>query len=473
MNYETVIGLEVHVELLTDSKLFCSCPNSFGKIPNSLTCPICMGLPGALPSLNRRAVEYAIRTGLALGGTINPISIMDRKNYFYPDLPKSYQISQLYFPICLGGAVDIGEKSIRIHELHLEEDAGKLIHDNSAGRTFVDYNRCGVPLIEIVTEPDIRSGDEAVRFLDNLRRTLKFIGVSDCKIEEGSMRVDVNLSVRKLGSDKLGTRTEMKNLSSFKAVSKAVEYESARQQTLIENGEIVVMETRRWDENKCVTIGMRPKEEAYQYKYFPDPDIEPIVTDEAYLAAVRSDMCELPSVLKRKMIEEDGLPEYDSDILTSEPFLAELYKVTRDITGSAKDSSNWILTEFLKLWCNESDWISMRKESLGELIVLVNSGKISRQTGKEVLVRIYEDKVIPAEYVEENKLAMITDAEIIGKAVQNVIEQNPRSYAEYMEGNKKNFGFLMGQTVRALENRGDPSVIREVLSSYLDRGTFE
>ncbi len=472
MIYETVIGLEVHIELLTDSKLFCSCPNSFGRIPNSLTCPICMGLPGALPSLNRRAVEYAIKTGVALGGNINPISIMDRKNYFYPDLPKSYQISQLYFPICLGGAVNIGDKDIRIHELHLEEDAGKLIHDDSAERTFVDYNRCGVPLIEIVTEPDIRSADEAVRFLDNLRRTLKFIGVSDCKIEEGSMRVDVNLSVRKAGSLQLGTRTEMKNLSSFKAVSKAIEYEAARQWALIEGGETVIMETRRWDENKCVTIGMRPKEEAYQYKYFPDPDIAPIVTSDTYLDAVRSDMCVLPAELKRRMIEEDGLPEYDSDILTSEPFLAELYEITKDITGSPKDSSNWILTEFLKLWCNENDWKTMRKESLGELIVLVNSGKISRQTGKEILVHIYEDKVIPGDYVEKNNLAMITDAEVIGKVIREVIEKNPRSYAEYKAGNKKNFGFLMGQTVRALENRGDPSVIREVLSRCLEDGNI-
>lgn len=473
MEYETIVGLEVHIELLTGSKMFCSCPVSFGRTPNSLTCPICMGLPGALPRINKKAIEYGVKTGLALGGNITPISLMDRKNYFYPDLPKAYQISQLYYPISTQGGLTIkgdtcnSDKFIRLHELHLEEDAGKLVHDEVTGKTFVDYNRCGVPLIEIVTEPDIRSGEEAVRFLDLLRRTLKFIEVSDCRIEEGSMRVDVNLSVRPVGTNELGTRTEMKNLSSLKAVSRAIEYEARRQTELITAGGQVVMETRRWDENRNMTLAMRPKEEAYQYKYFPDPDIMPIYITEEYQTELRNKLPELPSEIQQKMMECDKLPFYDSDILTSEPYLTKLYKVTSKITGSPKESSNWILTEFMKICHSEKEMADCREETLGEIINLVINGKISRQAGKEALAACFKTGENPNTYVETHGLAMITDPATIEKAVIEVCETCSEAVAEYHQGVGKSFGFLMGQSMRNLKNQADPALVRKALERFL------
>lgn len=469
MAFETIIGLEVHIELQTKTKIFCNCPNSFGKKPNSLTCPVCMGLPGTLPSLNRSVVDYGIRTALALNSKVSEVTIMDRKNYFYPDLPKAYQISQLYHPLGTEGGLEIstskGNKLIRIHELHMEEDAGKLIHDKDTGRTLIDYNRCGVPLIEIVTEPDFRSGEEVVAFLDLLRRTLIFAGVSDCKIEEGSMRVDLNLSVREEGKP-LGIRTETKNLSSFKAVANAIEYESKRQTEVIKSGGCVSMETRRFDENKLVTVAMRPKEECYQYKYFPEPDILPIHISEEYVEKIRKELPELPSDIKKRLIEEDELPPYDSDILTTDPYLYDLYNRTCAITKNPKESSNWILTEFMKVDSPDGRR-TFSKDSLGMIINMVLSGKINRQSGKEVLVFIFENGGSPEQVVQEKGLSMISDEEVISSKIKEVLANNPKAVQEYKSGIGKSFGFLMGNSMRALDNKADPSLVRTILTKLL------
>lgn len=471
MGFKTTIGLEVHIELSTKTKIFCNCPNSFGKKPNSLTCPICMGLPGTLPSINGKAVEYGVKTALALNSSINELTIMDRKNYFYPDLPKAYQISQLYRPLATGGGLYIStkdkQKFIRIHELHIEEDAGKLIHDVSSGKTYVDYNRCGVPLIEIVTKPDLEDAEEVVAFLDLLRRTLIFIGVSDCKIEEGSMRVDVNLSV---GEEEgpLGTRTETKNLSSFKAVMNAIEYESKRQISVLSSGGKVNMETRRFDENSLVTVAMRPKEECYQYKYFPEPDIMPIHITEDYINRVKASLPDLPSEIKRRLIKEDGLPEYDADILTSEPYLSELYLITREQTSNPKESSNWILSEFMRIDKAKSGRETFCKESLGKIINMVLEGRINRQSGKEVLENVFTSGESPEAVVSRNNLEIITDEKVIRARIREVLMANEKAVEEYKSGISKSFGYLMGTSMRALDNKADPSVVRLILTNELN-----
>ena len=405
-NYETVIGLEVHVELATKTKIFCSCSTAFGGAPNTHTCPVCTGMPGSLPVLNRQVVEYAMAVGLATNCDITRYGKFDRKNYFYPDNPQNYQISQLYLPICRNGHVDIetsaGKKSIGIHEIHMEEDAGKLIHDEWEDCSLVDYNRSGVPLIEIVSEPDMRSADEVIAYLEKLRLIIQYLGASDCKLQEGSMRADVNLSVREVGAEKFGTRTEMKNLNSFKAIARAIEGEKARQIELIEEGKAVIQETRRWDDNKEYSYAMRSKEDAQDYRYFPEPDLVPVVISEEWLEEVRSRQPELRDEKMARYRREYDIPEYDIEILTGSKHMADLFEETIAICSKPKEVSNWLMVETMRLLKEknqEPEDISFSPEHLAALIGLIEDGKINRTTAKEVFEVIFAEDVDPVAYV--------------------------------------------------------------------------
>ena len=474
-DYEMVIGLEVHCELSTASKIFCSCSTKFGGAPNTHVCEVCSGMPGTLPTLNKQVVEFAVKAGLALNCDITRKNKFDRKNYFYPDLPKAYQISQLYYPICRNGHVDIktsaGTKSIGIHEIHMEEDAGKLVHDPLSGKTMVDFNRCGVPLIEIVSEPDFRSADEVIAYLEKLRDTLQYLGVSDCKMQEGSMRADVNLSVRPRGQAEFGTRTEMKNIASLKAIARAIEYECERQIDVIEAGDKVVQETRRWDDEKEYTYAMRSKEDAQDYKYFPDPDLMPIEISEEYIRQVKEALPELADAKRTRYVEELGLPEYDAEIITGSTTLVKVFETTCDICGAPKDASNWVMTDLLKL-CNDNhitpEEINFRHESLGEIIKMVNDGKINRKTGREVFAKVFTDNVDPAKYVEENGLAQVSDLSAIEPAIKEVLANNEKAVSEYLAGSEKNFQFLVGQSMRSLKGKADPQAVRATLQKLLD-----
>ena len=471
--FETVVGLEVHVELKTRSKIFCSCPTRFGGAPNAHICEVCAGLPGALPRLNKKVVEYAVRTALALNCEITPRTRFDRKNYFYPDLPKGYQISQLYAPVGRNGHMRIdpsSEKVIRIHELHMEDDAGKLIHDGERNLTQIDFSRCGVPLLEIVTEPDFRTSDEVVAFLNTLRTMLKAIGISDCKMQEGSLRADVNLSVRPIGDPKLGTRTEMKNLSSFRAVSKAIGYEAKRQWNVLSEGGTIDQETRRWDEEKEASFSMRKKEEAAEYKYFPEPDLPVIALSEDLVEDFRKSLPELPAAKFKRYVEDLKIPEYDAGILTSEKALSDLFERTTEICGDAKEASNWIMGELMKL-LNENgilpEDLSIRDTSLGEIICLIKDGRISRASGKDVLKAALLENVIPEEYADEKGLWLITDRAELEEILKKVLSENPKALGEYRAGKTKNFQFLLGQAMRATKGKADPGLLTEILRSLL------
>ena len=472
-DFETVIGLEVHVELKTRSKIFCSCPTTFGAPPNAHICEVCAGLPGALPRLNKKVLDYAIMTSLALNCEVERKSRFDRKNYFYPDLPKGYQISQLYSPIGRNGYLEIEKpekKRIRIHELHMEDDAGKLIHNDIDDRTSIDLSRCGVPLLEIVTEPDFRSEEEVVSFLEALRTMLKALGVSDCKMQEGSLRADVNLSVRAIGEEALGTRTEMKNLSSFRAVSKAIEYEAERQWEIVRNGGIIERETRRWDEEKEQSLSMRKKEDAAEYKYFPEPDIPVILISDEKIDEIRSVLPELPSQKYHRYIEELKLPEYDAGILSANKETAVLFEKTAEICGDPKDASNWIMVDLMKL-LNDTGTLpedmAIREESLGEIIVMVKEGKISRASGKEILKAAFVEDAIPKEYADAHDLWLISDPKLLEDAVDKVISANEKSVGEYLSGKTKNFRFLLGQSMRETKGKADPALLSEILKNKL------
>ena len=475
--FETIVGLEVHVELKTRSKIFCSCPTAFGAPPNAHICEVCAGLPGALPRLNRKVLDYAVMTSLALNCEVTRKSRFDRKNYFYPDLPKGYQISQLYAPIGRNGYVDIGTdtegaspKRIRIHELHMEDDAGKLIHDEAGNCTNIDFSRCGVPLLEIVTEPDFRSEEEVTSFLQTLRTMLKFIGVSDCKMQEGSLRVDVNLSVRKAGEETLGTRTEMKNLSSFRAVSKAIRYEAARQWEIVRAGGIIDRETRRWDEEKEQSFSMRKREDAAEYKYFPEPDIPVLLITDKKIDELRTILPEFPQAKKRRYIEELGLPEYDAGILTANKEIAVLLEKTTEICGDAKEASNWIMGELMKLLndtgTSPEDMV-LREESLGEIILMVRSGKVSRASGKELLRAAFEEGAIPEAYADQHDMWLISDPKVLEDTVETVLAENGKALSEYLAGKTKNFQFLLGQAMRATKGKADPAALRAALETRL------
>ena len=472
-DFETVIGLEVHVELKTRSKIFCSCPTTYGAPPNAQICEVCAGLPGALPLLNKKVLDYAIMTSLALNCEVERKSRFDRKNYFYPDLPKGYQISQLYSPIGRNGYLEIEKpekKRIRIHELHMEDDAGKLIHNDIDDRTSIDLSRCGVPLLEIVTEPDFRSEEEVVSFLEALRTMLKALGVSDCKMQEGSLRADVNLSVRAIGEEALGTRTEMKNLSSFRAVSKAIEFEAARQWEIVRNGGIIERETRRWDEEKEQSLSMRKKEDAAEYKYFPEPDIPVILISDEKIDEIRSVLPELPSQKYHRYIEELKLPDYDAGILSANKETAVLFEKTAEICGDPKDASNWIMVDLMKL-LNDTGTLPedmvIREESLGEIIVMVKEGKISRASGKEILKAAFVEDAIPKEYADAHDLWLISDPKLLEDAVDKVISANEKSVGEYLSGKTKNFRFLLGQSMRETKGKADPALLSEILKNKL------
>lgn len=475
MEWEIVMGLEVHTELATKTKIFCGCSTEFGGEPNTHVCEICSGMPGTLPLLNKRVVEFAIRTGVATNCTITQNNKFDRKNYFYPDLPKAYQISQLYLPICRNGYIEVNtkdgeKKKIGIHEIHMEEDAGKLIHDEFEDCTLVDYNRCGVPLLEIVSEPDFRSAEEVIDYLSKLRAILQYTGVSDCKMQEGSLRADVNLSVRPKGQAEFGTRTEMKNLNSFHAIERAIAYEAQRQIELIEDGEKVVQETRRWDDNKGYSYAMRSKEDAQDYKYFPEPDLPPIEISDEQIEEIKSTMPELPEEKKERYLNELGLPEYDTGIITGDIALVKFFESTLEKCDSPKDVANWIMGEVMKL-LNDSATLTennpLKPEALAAVINMVKSNKINRGTGKKVLEKVFTDGVDPEKYVEENNLAQVTDLSALRPIIEQVIAENEKSVSEYKAGKTQAMGYIIGQAMRALKGKAPAQEVQKILKEIL------
>lgn len=472
--YETVIGLEVHVELATKTKIFCGCSTAFGARPNAHTCPVCTGMPGSLPVLNRQVVEYAVAVGLAANCEITQRCKFDRKNYFYPDNPQNYQISQLYLPVCRNGRVHIktddGEKDVRIHEIHMEEDAGKLIHDEWDDCSYVDFNRSGVPLIEIVSEPDMRSADEVTAYLEKLRLIISYLGASDCKLNEGSMRADVNLSVRKEGEKEFGTRTEMKNLNSFRAIAHAIENERARQIDLIESGERVVQETRRWDDLKGYSYPMRSKEDAQDYRYFPEPDLVPVTISDEWIEKIRSAQPELADEKKERYIKDFGIPEYDADIITLHKRLADIFEKTIELGSQPKEVSNWLMVETMHLLKEKGmdpDDVSFSPENLAKLIKLISDGVINRTVAKDVFAVVFENDADPEKYVEENGLRMENDAEGLEALLKQIIDDNPKSVADYKGGKDKAIGFLVGQAMKATKGKANPGMINGMLREML------
>ena len=473
--YETVIGLEVHVELATKTKIFCGCSTAFGAKPNTQTCPVCTGMPGSLPVLNKQVLEYAIAVGLATNCEITRYAKFDRKNYFYPDNPQNYQISQLYLPICRNGGVEIeteegGTKTVGIHEIHMEEDAGKLIHDEWEDCSLVDYNRSGVPLIEIVSEPDMRSAEEVIAYLEKLRLIIQYLGASDCKLQEGSMRADVNLSVREVGTEEFGTRTEMKNLNSFKAISRAIAGETERQIDLIESGEKVVQETRRWDDTKGESYAMRSKEDAQDYRYFPDPDLVPIAVSDEMLNQIKAKQPEFRTEKMKRYKEEFDIPDYDIEIITGSKPMADLFEAATAICAQPKKVSNWLMGETLRLMkekeVDASD-LHFSPENLAKLIMLTDSKVINSSVAKEVFEVMFEENIDPEQYVEEKGLKTVGDEGALRKTIEEVIAGNPQSVEDYRSGKEKAIGFLVGQTMKAMKGKADPATVNQMLKEML------
>ena len=472
--YKTVIGLEVHVELATKTKIFCSCSTEFGGAPNTHTCPVCTGMPGALPVLNRQVVEYALAVGLAVNCEINQYCRFDRKNYFYPDNPQNYQISQLYLPICHDGFVEIetaaGKKKVGIHEIHMEEDAGKLIHDEWEDCSLVDYNRSGVPLIEIVSEPDMRSAEEVIAYLEKLRLIIQYLGASDCKLQEGSMRADVNLSVREAGAPEFGTRTEMKNLNSFKAIARAIEGERKRQIELLEEGKKVIQETRRWDDNKESSRAMRSKEDAKDYRYFPDPDLPPVFIGDTWIQEIKDRQPEFKTGKMARYQAELGLSEYDADIITGSKRMADIFEATVSLCKKPKEAANWLMVEGMRLLKEEAlepEAIRFSPENLAKLIVLVDNGTITRTVAKEVFEKIFAEDIDPEAYVEENGLKVVNDEGALRAVIEEVIAANPQSVTDYRNGKERARGFLVGQTMRAMKGKADPAMVNKMIEELL------
>ena len=473
--YETVIGLEVHVELATKTKIFCGCSTAFGGEPNSHTCPVCTGMPGSLPVLNRQVLEYAIAVGLATNCDITRNGKFDRKNYFYPDNPQNYQISQLYLPICRNGYVEIeteegGKKKVGIHEIHMEEDAGKLIHDEWEDATLVDYNRSGVPLIEIVSEPDMRSADEVIAYLDKLRLLIQYLGASDCKLQEGSMRADVNLSVREVGASEFGTRTEMKNLNSFKAIARAIEGEKARQIDLLESGEKVIQETRRWDDTKETSYAMRSKEDAQDYRYFPDPDLVPIVVSEEMIEKIREKQPEFRSEKMARYKEEFDIPDYDIDIITNTKRMADLFEETVALGAQPKKVSNWLMGETMRLLKEQSmdpEDIRFSPAHLAALIAMVDKKEINSSVAKTVFEKMFSEDIDPVKYVDEKGLKTVNDEGALRKTIEEVVANNPQAVEDYHNGKEKAIGALVGQTMKAMKGKADPAMVNQILKEIL------
>ena len=475
-DYEIVIGLEVHAELSTKTKIFCSCPTSFGAEPNTHTCPICMAMPGTLPVLNEKVVEYAVKAGLATNCEISKNSKNDRKNYFYPDLPKSYQISQFDKPLCEHGYIEIdtenGKKKVRLLRIHIEEDAGKLNHDEFGGGSLVDLNRAGVPLIEIVSEPDLRSTAEVEEYLKKLKSILEYIEVSDCKMQEGSFRADVNVSVRKKGETKFGTRTEMKNMNSFRSIVRAIEYEANRQIDLLEDGETIEQETLRWDEVSGKTFPMRDKEDAQDYRYFPEPDLVAIKLSEEYIENIKNNLPELPETRKQRYLNEYHLTEKDSNIISSSKYLADLFEQASKICNNPKAVNNWIISDISRI-LNETETepieIPFDSNQLAKLVILIDKGVISSSIGKKVLVELFENPRDPEDIIKEKGWVQISDEGAIKEVVMKVLQENPQSIADYKAGKDKALGFLVGQAMKQTKGKANPKMLNEMFLEELKK----
>ncbi len=474
--YETVIGLEVHVELATKTKIFCSCSTAFGGEPNTHVCPVCTGMPGALPVLNKKVVDYAIAVGLALGCSITRHCKFDRKNYFYPDNPQNYQISQLYLPVCREGSIKIttkaGSKIVGIHEIHMEEDAGKLIHIEGENDSLVDYNRSGVPLLEIVSEPDMSSAEEVIAFLDKLRGIVQYLGASDCKLQEGSMRVDVNLSVREAGTKALGVRTEMKNLNSFRGIARAIEKESQRQINLLKAGEKVVQETRRWDDVREDSYVMRSKEETRDYRYFPEPDLPPVVINEVWRREIQANQPEFPEEKRKRYRQDYGISDYDAGILTETKAMAEVFEEAAALCRQPKKVSNWLMGETLRLQKEhgmEAKEIPFSPENLARLVLLTEGGSINSTVAKEVFEEIFVHDVDPEKYVEEKGLKILGDEGELKACISRILEENPKSVKDYQNGKERALGFLVGQTMKATKGKADPGKVQKLLKEELQK----
>lgn len=474
MRYETVIGLEVHVELATRTKMFCSCSTAFGNPPNTQCCPVCTGMPGTLPVLNQTAVKFAVAAGLALHCQVTSYNRFDRKHYFYPDLPKAYQVSQLYLPVCRDGYLEIpgegGNRKIHIQEMHMEEDAGKLIHQEASGRTLIDYNRCGVPLLEIVSKPDFRSAEEVHTYLEKLKHILQYIGVSDCKMQEGSFRADINLSLRPFGQEALGIRTEMKNLNSLKAISRAIAEESRRQTQVLKEGKCIVQETRRWEDGKGQSVSLRSKENVQDYRYFPEPDLLPLYISDSWVSQIRTELPELPEAKKKRYLTEYDLPEYDADMLVATKPLADLFESACRISQSPKHTANWILGELRNLLNEKAlclETLRFSPEHFGRLVLLVKENKINRNAGRQLLQAIVLENAEPEAYIQQYGLAMISDTEEIASAVETVVTENPQSVLEYQNGKGKALRYLVGQVMRGMNGQADPVLVNALLKEKL------
>lgn len=478
MKYEAVIGLEVHTELQTTTKIFCSCRTSFGAAPNTNVCPVCLGLPGVLPVLNKKVLEYAVRAGLALNCEISRFSKFDRKNYYYPDLPKNFQTSQFDLPICEHGYLDVevdGEKRrIRITRAHMEEDAGKLVHHGTSitdsDYSLVDYNRTGTPLLEIVSEPDMRSAKEAVAYMEKMRAILQYVGISDCRMEEGSLRCDANVSVRPVGQKELGTKTEIKNINSFKGVERAIEYEAMRQAELLEDGGKVVQETRTWDEKEGVTKSMRTKEEANDYRYFPEPDLVPFTVSDEYIENIRKSLPELPDARKERYMKEFGLSSEDAVFMTNDKATADYFEAAVDAGADPKACVNWLMGEFASQL--STDGIEIAKapvsaENLAALLKLISKGTISGKIAKKVFATMWKEGGNPEEIVKAQGLVQISDTAELSKLVDEVVGKNPKAVEDFKAGKKKAVGALVGQIMKATKGKANPRVINELLNKKL------
>ena len=479
MNYETVIGLEVHVELATNSKIFCSCSaHSYGTEPNMHVCPACCGMPGMLPIVNKRVVDFGMKAGLMLNCHINRTTTFDKKSYYYPDLPAAYQTTQWFAPVAVNGFVEIqtsnGKKSVRIKQIHMEEDAGKLVHDIREDTTHVDFNRTSVPLIEIVSQPDLSSAEEVEAYLERLKNLLRYAKVAECEMAHGTMRCDVNLSVRPEGSDKLGVRTEMKNMNSIEAIKRAIEYETARHIDAIENGtETLVQETRRWDDIKGKSYAMRTKETAGDYRYFPDPNVMPVVIDEEWFESIKSTLPEFPEVKRARYIEEYGLGEYDAEQLSKSIALCECFEEAYKVTKNAKDSANWILSEVMSILNSRKmtyDMLTLDGKALAELILLVSDGKVGRANGKKILASMFDGAVDSvAEYAEKNGFIVSNDTGLVEKVVAAAIAQDPKAVSDYKNGKEKAIMSIFGKCMKELKGNCDPQVLRTILIDAVNK----
>ena len=478
MRYETVIGLEVHVELATNSKIFCSCSaHSYGAEPNSHVCPACCGMPGMLPVVNKRVVDFGMKAGMMLNCHINRVTTFDKKSYYYPDLPAAYQTTQFFAPVAVNGLVEIetskGKKNIRIKQIHMEEDAGKLVHDIREDTTHVDFNRTSVPLIEIVSQPDLSSAEEVAAYLDRLKNLLRYARVAECEMAHGTMRCDVNLSVRPEGSDVLGVRTEMKNMNSIEAIKRAIEYETARHIDALENHtEVLVQETRRWDDTQGKSYAMRNKETAGDYRYFPDPNIMPIVIDDAWFDAIKATLPELPEVKLKKYVEEYGLSEYDASQIAKSIALCECFEGACEVCNSPKDAANWLISDVMRILNLRNmtyDMLSIPGESLGKLILLVSEGKVGRNNGKKVLEALFEnDAIDPAAYAEEQGLVMSNDTGKIEAVVKAAIAENPKAVEDFKNGKEKALMALFGRCMKELKGNCAPDTLKEILIAAIN-----